>query len=231
MAVDSSAWWPGGLTTANPFCKNKTRFQWSDVGRLLGSPCTTEHQAHTKRLESMEVSELVFLPPSLFHSMNRNDITDYIFSDCASKRRLPQSQGKTRDLGVVPSWQMCTSAVILAWFIFKNNLFYDTNILQREKKFTLGAGLGQSSERPGKIQSENSLAGFPQWLFPLQCQQNDKFTLTHSHTHKRNPRKVKKRTMESPYFFQSINLAWMTAKTCNFIGFPKSISSPRSEIL
>lgn len=100
---------------------------------------------------------------------------------------------------------------------FKNNLFYDTNILHREKKFTLGAGLSQSSERPGKIQSQNSLAGFPQWLFPLQCQQNDKFTLTHSHTHKRNPRKVKKRTMESPYFFQSINLAWTTAKTCNLL--------------
>lgn len=83
----------------------------------------------------------------------------------------------------------------------------------------------------GKIQSENSLAGFPEWLFPLQCQKNDKFTLTHSHTQKRNPRKVKKRTMESPYFFQSINFAWMTAKTCNFIGFPKSISSPRSGIL
>ena len=164
--------------------------------------------------------------------MNRNNTYDHIFSDHVSKRRLPQSQGKNGDLGVVPSWQMCTSAVILAWFIFKNNfLFYDTSILERENKFTLGAGLGQSSERPWRIQSENSLAGFPQWLFPLQRQQNDKFTLTHSHTHKRNPRKVKKRTMESPYFFQSINLAWMTAKTCNFIGFPKSISSPRSGIL
>lgn len=84
---------------------------------------------------------------------------------------------------------------------FQELLFYYTSILGREKKFTLGAGLGQSLERPGKIQGENSLAGFPQWLFLLYCQQNDKFTLTHSHTHKRNPRKVKKRTMESPYFF------------------------------
>lgn len=29
MAVDSSAWWPGGLTTAKPFCKNKIGFQLS----------------------------------------------------------------------------------------------------------------------------------------------------------------------------------------------------------
>lgn len=51
MAVDSSAWWPGGLTTANPFCKNKTGFHWSAMGVLLGSPCTTEHQEYTKKTE------------------------------------------------------------------------------------------------------------------------------------------------------------------------------------
>jgi hypothetical protein len=40
--------------------------------------------------------------------------------------------------------------------------------------------MGQSSERPGKIQSEKVLAKSPQWLFPLQYQQDDKFALRHS---------------------------------------------------
>lgn len=174
MAVDSSAWWPGGLTTANPFCKNKTGFQWSDIMErggegLLGSPGTTVPQAHTHKTEVSYASEIVFVPP-LPVTEWRETTHMITFSQIMSKKKS-LSQGKDRIQGVAPSWQTCTSAVKLAWFIFKNNfLFYDINILQREKKFTLGAGLGQSLERPEKIQSENSLTGSPRWLFTLQCQ-------------------------------------------------------------
>lgn len=149
--------------------------------------------AHKQDQSLIDTSELVCMPSLLCHRLKRNNMYQHIFSDLASKSKLPQSQGKNRDLGAVPSWQTCTSAVTLVWFIFKNNfLLYDISILQRKKKFTLGAGLGQSSERLAKIQSENSLAGSPQWLFPPQCQKNDKFTLTHSHRHKRKSERWKR---------------------------------------
>lgn len=37
MAADSSAWWPGGLTTANPFWKHKTGFSVAGAVILIGS--------------------------------------------------------------------------------------------------------------------------------------------------------------------------------------------------
>lgn len=83
--------------------------------RLLGSPCTTEHQTYTKRFKSIRGFRACFLDPiAISENEEKQYIYDHILSDHVSKRRLLQSQGKNRDLGVVPSWQICILAIILA---------------------------------------------------------------------------------------------------------------------
>ena len=100
MAVDSSAWWPGGLTTANPFCRNKTDFQWSDRRGLLRSPCTKSIMHTQKEWNLQEASEKVFVPPIPFCRMNRNN-TRIMFSQIVS-----QVEGSHRARGRTGVWEL-----------------------------------------------------------------------------------------------------------------------------
>lgn len=72
MAADSSAWWPGGLTTANPFWKHKTGFSGAGVVILIRSLqlSITDTQEEAWRLSDTPKHISLSLPPC--HSIKRN---------------------------------------------------------------------------------------------------------------------------------------------------------------
>lgn len=144
MAVDSSAWWPGGLTTANPFCKNKTGFQCSDMGGLPGSPCTTEHQVCTKRFKSLRGLQSFFSwPHCLFWEWTETIYMITFYQIMSQKEGSYRARGRTGIQELYLAGKYIYSSCYTSMIHFQEQLL----ILWKqhpteEEEIHFGAGLG-----------------------------------------------------------------------------------------
>lgn len=92
-----------------------------------------EHQAHTKRVDSIRAFRKGFRAPVPFRRNEQKQYIDCVFSDRVSDRRLPQSQGKNRGLGVVPSRQMVYQLLSQCDLFSRTNSYLMTPASQRRR--------------------------------------------------------------------------------------------------